>query len=57
MVSPCEKCPQNYKKCPYKRGCEDWKRWFKAYWRRMRKKYIGLAVPGNTEAGNAADHS
>ena len=40
-VYPCTQCVhERNKDCTYKGGCGRWKAWFRAYWDKLRRKYL-----------------
>ena len=48
-ISPCNDCPDEAE-CR-RASCLAWEQWFRAYWRALRKKYLGIYIPGE-EAAN-----
>lgn len=37
---PCDSCVYEGK-CDYHRGCYRWKKWFRAYWKGLRRQVLG----------------
>lgn len=39
IFRPCDEC-SHCGKCKYERGCWQWKTWFRAYWKELRRLYL-----------------
>ena len=39
IFRPCDSCVHE-KNCPYDRGCYQWRVWFRAYWNRLKQRFL-----------------